>query len=134
METQPFTPTGVLALQDWLYELPQLKFDEEILAMQTDFEAWSLAHLELETEQLAFYAQLSPTAKTNLAYNVTLAAAHKKVITLTQQVQKMDDPDPEPEPESDKLFKPKSSLTVTSDGEGNYEVDGEVEIEVTYLS
>lgn len=130
METQPFTPAGVLALQEWLYELPQLEFDSEILAMQTDFEAWSLAHLELDTAQLAFYDQLSPTAKTNLAYTVTLAAAHKKAITLNQQVQKMVDPDPE----SDKLFKPKSSLTVTSDGEGNYEVEGEVEIEVTYIS
>ncbi len=130
MEKQPFTPSGVLALQEWLYQLPQTEFDAEILAMQTNFEAWSLAHLELDSQQLTFYKELNVTAKNNLAYNITLASAYKKPISLTQEVLRSS----VPEPESDKLFKPKSSLAITSDGEGNYEVDGEVVIEVNYIS
>ncbi len=130
MEREPFTPAGVLALQEWLYQLPQLEFDAQILAMESNFEAWSLVHLELDAQQLVFYNQLSTTAKNNLAYTVTLAAAYKKPISLIQLVQKSNDP----EPEEDKLFKPKSTLSVTSDSNGNYEVEGELEIEVTYTS
>ena len=130
MEKQPFTPSGVLALQQWLYQLPPLEFSEEVLAMENNFEAWSLAHLALDAQQLIFYNQLSRTAKNNLAYNVTLAAAYKKPIRLVQLLQKGD----EPEPEEDKLFKPKSTLAVTSDSNGAYEVEGGLEIEVTYLS
>ena len=130
MEKQPFTPSGVLALQQWLYQLPQLEFDAEILAMETNFEIWSLAHLALDAQQLIFYNQLGSTAKNNLAYNVTLAAAYKKSIGLVQLLQKSDDADSE----EDKLFKPKSTLAVTSDSNGGYEVEGELEIEVTYLS
>ncbi len=130
MEKQPFTPSGVSALQQWLYQLPQLEFNAEIQAMETSFEAWSLAHLQLDAQQLAFYSQLSGTAKNNLAYNVTLAASYKKQISLVQLVQKSN----EPEPEEDKLFKPKSTLAVTSHNDGTYEVDGEVEIEVIYTS
>ena len=130
MEKQPFTPSGVLALQQWLYQLPPLEFSEEILSMERNFEVWSLAHLALDEQQLIFYNQLSRTGKNNLAYNVTLAAAYKKPISLVQLLQKSD----EPEPEEDKLFKPKSTLAVTSDGNGTYEVEGELEIEVTYLS
>nr|MBP8067592.1 hypothetical protein [Pedobacter sp.] len=103
MEREPFTPAGVLALQEWLYQLPQLEFDAQILAMESNFEAWSLVHLELDAQQLVFYNQLSTTAKNNLAYTVTLAAAYKKPISLIQLLQKSNDP----EPEEDKLFKPK---------------------------
>ena len=76
------------------------------------------------------FRSLSRTAKNNLAYNVTLAAAYKKPISLVQLLQKSD----EPEPEEDKLFKPKSTLAVTSDSNGMYGVEGELEIEVTYLN
>lgn len=130
MEKQPFTPAGILALQEWLYQLPPLEFNAEILAMETNFEAWSLTHLELDAQQQLFYIKLSRTAKNNLAYNITLAAAYKKPISLIQQHQKSKDSGTE----EDKLFKPKSTLDVTSDGDGTYEVDGEVIIEVTYLS
>ena len=131
MEKQTFTPAGVLALQEWLYELPSVEFDVEILAMETDFEAWSLAHLELDSNQLTFYSQLSVVAKYNLAYTITLAAMFKKPISLVQIVQKSDDPEPTDE---GKLFKPKSSITITSDSEGKDVVEGDVEIEVTYVS
>ena len=131
MQKQPFTPAGVLALQQWLYELPPLEFDAEILAMETDFEAWSLAHLELDTNQITFYNQLSAIAQYNLAYTITLAAMFKKPVSLVQLVQKSNESEP---PEEDKLFKPKSSLTITSDSEGNDVVEGDVEIEVTYIS
>ena len=83
MEKQPFTPSGVLALQQWLYQLPPLEFSEEIRAMENNFEAWSLAHLVLDAQQLIFYNQLSSTGKNNLAYNVTLAAAYKKPNSLS---------------------------------------------------
>lgn len=130
MEKQLFTPSGVLALQQWLYQLPQLEFDAEILAMETNFEVWSLTHLTLDAQQIIFYNQLGGTAKNNLAYNVKLAAAYKKPIRLVQLLQKSDDADSE----EDKLFKPKSTLAVTSDSNGSYEVEGELEIEVTYLN
>ncbi|MGF1924755.1 MAG: hypothetical protein ACQUHE_11295 [Bacteroidia bacterium] len=129
MDKQHFTPEGVLALQEWLYQLPNALFDEEILAMNDDFEAWSLAHLELTEKQLEFYDQLGSMAKNNLAYNVTLAATFKKPIKLEQLLLRDGNDDP-----VDKLFKPKSSLTITSQSNGNQEVDGEVIIEVTYLS
>ena len=128
MEREPFTPAGVTALEQWLYQLPQLEFNAEIVAMETNFESWSLAHLELDTKQIAFYNQLSRTAKNNLAYTITLAATYKKPISLVQLLQGAD----ESESEEDKLFKPTSSLVVTSHNDGTYEVDGEVEIEVTY--
>ena len=131
MEREPFTPDGVLALQEWLYQLPPLQFNAEILAMENDFEAWSLAHLELDPQQLIFYNQLSTVAKNNLAYNVTLAASYKKPVSLVQLLQKNNEPEP---PEDDKLFKPKSTLSVTSDSNGNHEVNGELEIEVVYIS
>jgi len=130
MEKQPFTPAGVLALQQWLYQLPQLQFDEEILSMQTNFETWSLAHLELTVKQLAFFNKLSETAKNDLACKVQLGAAYKKSITLIQYQQKSSDP----VPPDDKLFEPKSSITVTSHNDGTYNVNGEVEIEVTYIN
>ncbi|SFH19389.1 hypothetical protein [Pedobacter insulae] len=130
MEKQPFTPAGILALQQWLYKLPPLQFNEEILTMNTNFEAWSLAHLELTTAQLTFFNQLSETAKSDLACKIQLGAAYKKLITLIQHQQKSS----APIPEEDKLFEPKSSITVTSHSDGTYDVNGEVEIAVTYIS
>lgn len=130
MEKQPFTPEGVLALNQWLYSLPPLEFNAQIKAMEINFEAWSLAHLELDEQQLAFYNRLSGTAKSNLAYNVTLGCSYKKPVSLVQLLQKID----EPSVEGDKLFEPKSTLTVTSHNDGSYDVDGEVVIEVTYIS
>ncbi|MEJ5994388.1 hypothetical protein WG904_08160 [Pedobacter sp. Du54] len=131
MEKQPFTPAGVLALQQWLYQLPPVEFDTEILAMETDFETWSLAHLALDNNQLTFYNQLSSVAQYNLAYTITLAAMFKKPVSLVQLVQNSNEPDSS---ESDKLFKPKSTITITSNSDGNDVVEGDVEIEVTYLS
>ncbi len=133
MEKQPFTPAGVLALQQWLYQLPTPQFHMEINAMEADFEAWSLAYLELDANQLTFYNQLSSVAQNNLAHVIKLAARFKKPISLVQ-LQSSGDPEPEPEPGEDKLFKPKSSLAITSDNHGNDVVEGEVEIEVTYIS
>lgn len=127
MEKQPFTPEGVAALQAWLNQLPSLQFDAEIAAMHRNFELWALAHLELNPQQLQFYQQLSVVAKENLIYLVTLAAAYKQPISLTQEGGE------EPPPE-DKLFKPKSTLAITSHTGGDYDVDGELVIEVVYLS
>lgn len=129
MEKQPFTPEGVLALQTWLYQLPPLDFDAEIIAMTNDFEAWSLAHLELDEIQLDFYLQLSPTAKQNLAYLVTLAATYKNPVSLIQHQLKSGGE----EPPEDKLFKPKSTLQVTSHIDGSYEVEGDLTIDVSYV-
>jgi len=129
MEKQPFTPSGVLALKDWLYQLPTVQFDAELLAMNNNFEAWSLAHLELNTQQIEFYNQLSGIAKNNIAYNVTLAATFKKPISLVQSLLRDSGDDP-----VDKLFKINSSLAITSDNEGSEEVEGEAVIEVTYIN
>ncbi|RZK26468.1 MAG: hypothetical protein EOO43_02720 [Flavobacterium sp.] len=129
MPKQPFTPAGVTALKIWLYELPPLEFNNEITAMQTDFESWSLNHLDLTNEQLDFYSQLSSVAQTNLAYNVTLGAMFKRPISLVQLFDGKKDQKGE-----DKLFKPKSSLTITSDGNGDDLVEGEVVIEVEYTA
>jgi len=131
MEKQSFTPAGVLALQQWLYELTPFEFDIEILAMESDFEAWALAHLDLDTNQISFYNQLSVVAQYHLAYTITLAARFKKAVSLVKIVQKSNETEPLQE---DKLFKPKSSLTITSDSEGLDIVEGDVEIEVTYVS
>lgn len=130
MEKQPFTPAGILALQHWLYQLPPHQFSAEIAAMETDFEGWSLEHLELDAHQLIFYKQLSALARNNLAYVITLAAKFKKRISLVHVFQKNNDS----EPVEDKLFKPKNTLAVTSDNQGNDVVEGEVEIEVSYLN
>ncbi len=129
MEKQPFTPSGVLALKEWLYQLPTALFDAELLAMNNNFEAWSLAHLELTAKQLEFYNQLSGIAKNNLAYNVTLAATFKKPISLEQLLLKDSNDDP-----VDKLFKPGSTISITSHNDGTQNVDGEVVIEVTYIT
>ena len=129
MEKHPFTPAGVLALREWLYQLPATQFDVEILAMNNNFEAWSLAHLELTVNQLKFYNQLSGIAKNNLAYTITLGATFKKPISLVQLLLKESNDDP-----VDKLFKPKSTLAITSHSNGTQEVEGEVVIEVTYIS
>lgn len=129
MEKKPFTPSGVLALKEWLYQLPTPAFEAEVIAMHRDFEAWSLTHLELTAKQLEFYDQLSEIAKNNLAYGVTLAATFKKPISLVQLLANDSDDDP-----VDKLFKPSSSLAITSHSDGTEEVDGEMVIEVTYIS
>lgn len=55
MEKQLFTPAEVLALQQWLYQLPTAAFNARILAMENNFEAWSLVHLELDANQYIFY-------------------------------------------------------------------------------
>jgi|GEM_PF-1585245 len=127
MKKYPFTPEGITALQTWLNALPPAHFDAEIAAMQADFEQWSVNHLDLEPHQTQFYLSLSETAKKNLAYLVTLAASYKRTVSLVQEG------DTE-EPPEDKLFKPKSTLAVTSHNGGDYEVDGELIIDVTYIS
>jgi len=126
MEKEPFTPEGLTALQSWLNGLASAQFDAEIAAMQQDFERWASRHLELSAEQSQFYEAMSATAKQNLAYLVTLAAAYKRNVSLVQEGPG--------EPSEDKLFRPKSSLSVTTHQGGGYDVDGELVIEVRYIA
>lgn len=135
MEKKLFSPSGLMELQNWLYSLPENQFKAEIESMKLDFESWMIEHLIFTPTQLLFYEQMATVAKTNLAFQVTLAAQFKKLITLSllnMNGNNKRDVEPEPEPE-DKLFKPKSSISVTSDGDGNTYVEGELEIEVKYL-
>lgn len=132
MEKQPFTPAGVAAVQQWLSSLPDAELNAEVLKMETGFEQWVLAHFELNEAQHHFFDKMSHTAQKNLKYLVILAVQYRRSVTLTQQYVKSNVESDEPD--ADKLFKPKSSLAVTSNNDGDYEVGGSLEIEVTYLT
>ncbi|PPK99385.1 hypothetical protein [Parapedobacter indicus] len=54
MEKQPLTPTGVQALLDELYALPDEQLQQEAQALAVDFSGWLSTHFELTAYQVQF--------------------------------------------------------------------------------
>jgi hypothetical protein len=126
MERQPFTTAGILALQQWLYGLNDVELEAEALAIETNFNVWVLAHIELTQKQLASFNGMSKRVLNFLSSNSGLAVSNRLPINLLKE-------GGEQEPIDDKLFKPKSSLMIIAHSNGTYEVSGSFDILVQYL-
>ncbi|MES2418418.1 MAG: hypothetical protein V4541_09535 [Bacteroidota bacterium] len=129
MEKQPFTTEGVLALQNWLYNLSNAELEAEVLAMKANFTGWVLTYLLLDETQLAYFDNMSATPMEFLAFQTTFAVANRRPINLMKQAPKNNNA-----LFDDKLFEPESKLAVTSHSNGSYEVSGELNIEVSYIN
>lgn len=132
MEKQPFTPDGVAELQKWLYGLPDIELQEQVSLMEINFSAWGFAHLSFTEQQIRFYHDLNPAVINFLASQCIFAASYRRPVRLIVTADLRQEPLNDGEDDG-KLFKPKSSLSVTGRNNGTYEVGGGVDIDVSYI-
>lgn len=84
MKKQPLTPTGVQALLDELYALPDAALHQEAQALGLDFSRWLLTHFELTAHQVQFIDEhLSASFISFVSSRVPFVMEHRLPITYS---------------------------------------------------
>lgn len=126
MQKKPFSQPGFELLQTELYALDDVLLQLEADAIAINFKAWMNQHFELSVKQLTFLNLIDQKAVYFLEMQTSFAVANRLPITL----QKTEDDDEK----TGKVIKPKSKFTVTADSAGKLSVEGDLEIQIYYLS
>lgn len=127
MQKQPFTQAGFVALQTELYLLNDTLLQLEADEIALNFKGWMNDHFELSSNQTEFMNQLNPKAVSFLSSQTSFAVANRLPITLAKEEE-------EEEEKIGKVIKPKSNFTVTADASGNMVAEGDLLIQIYYLT
>lgn len=130
MEKQPFDETGLQQLLTELYALPDFELSEQAFAFRNHTKLWINGKFDLDAQQLAFLAEMSPAAINFLAQQGGFAIENRLPVTLVKTHQPAD-PGQDP-PKQDKWFTTSSSLNTAMDGNGNTLPGGTLQLEVVY--
>lgn len=128
MQKQPFTQAGFLALQTELYLLNDTLLQLEADEIALNFKGWMNDHFELGASQTEFMNQLNPKAVSFLSSQTSFAVANRLPISLAKEDEGDDDD------KSGKVIKPKSNFTVTAAASGNMVAEGDLLIQIYYLT
>jgi len=126
MHKQPFTQAGFLALQAQLYQLNDTLLQLEADAIALNFEHWFFNHLDVSLNQLSFLNEISPKALSFIAKQTSFAVANRLPVSLLKDEEEGD--------KTGKVIKPKSSFTVTAGSDGQMVVEGELLLQIYYVS
>ena len=126
MHKQPFTQAGFRALQAQLYQLNDTLLQLEADAIVLNFEHWFFNHLDVSLNQLSFLNEINPKALSFIAKQTSFAIANRLPVSLSK--------DEEEDDKTGKVIKPKSSFTVTAGSDGQMVVEGELLLQIYYVS
>ena len=126
MHKQPFTQAGFLALQAQLYQLNDTLLQLEADAIALNFEHWFFNHLDVSLNQLSFLNEISPKALSFIAKQTSFAVANRLPVSLLKDEEEGD--------KTGKVIKTKSSFTVTAGSDGQMVVEGELLLQIYYVS
>lgn len=124
MEKFPFTPEGVEALCQQLYQLADTALALEAAALATDFNAWVKAHFLMTPEQVTYLESLHTEVNRFLAFQTSFAVGHRLPIVLNKPTLTG--------VRASKLFDPKASITLHILPDQSYTAVGQVTLDITY--
>mgnify|MGYP006145825787 CR=1 FL=1 len=118
MEKFEFSPTGVAALCQQLYQLDDTALDVEASFIAVDFKAWAIAHVAFTESQIVYLDELPLATIQFLAFQTSFAVRHRLPITLIKPEQAG--------ARASKLFKPKAEMELTVLPDDSYTAEGEL--------
>lgn len=135
MNKYQFTNEGFIALQIWLYSLSEEERQRQVNQIESDFWLWATTVFELNELQLSFFNKMKAGSLKFLANQLAFAIANKLPVNLIKNEQPASRAAAaEADDHQGKILETSSSLTNTTDQDGEVTPSGELTIQVTYTS
>ncbi|RYF19636.1 MAG: hypothetical protein EOO42_14005 [Flavobacteriales bacterium] len=127
MEKFPFSNAGFQALQQQLYLLNDADLQATANTVFNHFNNWMFENFELSASQVGFIESLNPKMTTLLASQTAMAMVNRLPINLIKPDSQMNTL-----LRGSKLIRPEAKVAASSEGEEGFEMEGNLNIEITY--
>ena len=122
-----FSNDGFQAMQQELYQLSNSELWQVTIAVASNFNSWMAQNFELTQSQIVFIESQSPKMTAHLGTQTAFFMSNRLPIILVKPENKIN-----ALMRGSKLIRPKSKVDVSSEGEDGFEIDGLLEIEISY--
>ena len=127
MKKIPFSNAGFQALQKELYALSDANLQVVSNAVFNHFNDWMSENFELSPSQIGFIENLNPKMTNLLAGQTAMALINRLPINLIKPDNQMNTL-----LRGSKLIRPDAKVSASSQGEDGFEIEGSLDIEITY--
>lgn len=127
MKKFPFSNAGFQAMQQELYALNDAELQVVTNTVSAHFNDWMVQNFELSPSQVSFIESLNPKMTKLLGSQTAMAMINRLPINLNKPLSSMN-----PLLRGSKFIRPKVTTDGSSEGDEGFEVDGGLEIEISY--
>lgn len=127
MEKFPFSNAGFQALQQKLYALANADLQTTANTVFNHFNKWLCETFELTPSQVGFIESLNPKMTTLLSSQTAMAMVNRLPINLIKPESQMNTL-----LRGSKLIRPEAKVAASSEGEDGFEIEGNLNIEISY--
>jgi hypothetical protein len=127
MEKFPFSNAGFQALQKQLYALGDTDLKVVANTASNHFNDWMAEYFELTQSQVGFIESLHPKMSILLSSQTAMALINRLPINLIKPENQINTL-----LRGSKLIRPEAKVSASSEGEEGFEVQGSLDIEISY--